>query len=92
MVDDGGMMIIIIRNPRRVFSGVGFLGVGLLVCCLVDFLSIPFFFPRMGRMGGKKLWERAWDDGLTGVFAYWERPLLLVWGSWNGSGKLVQWV
>lgn len=43
----------------------------------VEWLSIPFFFLWQGMGGGwKKLWERAWDDGLTGDFGCWERPLL----------------
>jgi hypothetical protein len=70
------MMIIIIRTQGAFPLGWVFWGWALSFAVWWTSYLSPSFFPRMGRMGGKKLWERAWDDGLTGVFAYWERPLL----------------
>lgn len=74
------MMIIIIQARRALSLFWGWLG--LVWVWVTYYLSPPsfFFLVNFGRgwdrMGGKKLWERAWDDGLTGVFACWERPLL----------------
>lgn len=79
MMDDNNTVIK--ARARFRFSGVGSVELVSGVCVgYYLFSPFCFFWCEFGRgwdrMGRKKLWERAWDDGLTGGFAYWERPLL----------------